>query len=193
MIHTVKGFGIVNKAEIDVSLEFSGVFVDQVDVGNVISGSSAFSKSSLNIWKFTVHILLKPGLENFEHYFAIMWDECNCAQDCCTQSPCPCGRPLMTHTSAGYTQTLKGVSSSVSVGSSGVHKVLFDPSERVWWVWGLILNVISSLLLSCWGFSFALECGVSFFGGIWHSPVDGCSAVSCDFGVLTGEDERMSL
>ena len=156
-------------------------------------GSSAFSKSSLNIWKFTVHILLKPGLENFERYFAIMWDECNCAQDCCTQSPCLCSRPLLTHTPAGYTQTLKGMSSSVSVGSSGAHKVLFDPSERVWWVWGLILNVISSLLLSCWGFSFALECGVSFFGGIWHSPVDGCSAVSCNFGVLTGEDERMSL
>ena len=66
MIHTVKGFGIVNKAEIDVSLEFSSVFHDPVDVGNLISGSSAFSQSSLNILKFTVHILLKPGLENFD-------------------------------------------------------------------------------------------------------------------------------
>ena len=70
VIHTVKGFGIVNKAEIDVSLELSRFFHDPADVGNLISGSSAFSKSSLNIWKFMVHILLKPGLENFEHYIA---------------------------------------------------------------------------------------------------------------------------
>ena len=67
VIHTVKGFGIVNKAEIDVYLEFSCFFDDPADVGNLISGSSAFSKTSLNIWKFTVHILLKPGLENFEN------------------------------------------------------------------------------------------------------------------------------
>jgi len=79
VIHTVKGFGIVNKAEIDVFLEFSCFFYDPMDIGNLISCSSAFSKSSLNIWKFTVHILLMPGLENFEHYFANMWDECNCA------------------------------------------------------------------------------------------------------------------
>ena len=69
VIHTVKGFGIVNKAEIDVFLEFSCFFDDPADVGNLISGSSALSKASLNIWKFTVHILLKPGLENFENYF----------------------------------------------------------------------------------------------------------------------------
>ena len=69
VIHTVKGFGIVNKAEIDVFQELSCFFDDPVDVGNLISGSSAFSKTSLNIWKFTVHILLKAGLENFEHYF----------------------------------------------------------------------------------------------------------------------------
>ena len=69
VIHIVKGFGIVNKAEIDVFLELSCFFHDPADVGNLISGSSAFSKTSLNIWKFTVHILLKPGLENFEHYF----------------------------------------------------------------------------------------------------------------------------
>ena len=68
----------INKAEIDVFLEFFCFFNDPVDVGNLISGSSAFSKSSLNIWKFTVHILLKPGLENFKHYFTTMWDECNC-------------------------------------------------------------------------------------------------------------------
>ena len=72
VIHTVKGFGIVNKAEIDAFLERSSFFRDPVDVGNLISGSSAFSKTSLNIWKFTVHILLKPGLENFEHYFTSM-------------------------------------------------------------------------------------------------------------------------
>ena len=69
MIHTVKGFGIVNKAEIDVFLELPCFFNDPIDVGNLISGSSAFSKTSLNIWKFTIHVLLKPGLENFEHYF----------------------------------------------------------------------------------------------------------------------------
>ena len=79
VIHTVKGFGIVNKTEVDVSLIFSCFFDDPTDVGNLISGSSAFSKSSLNIWKFTDHVLLKLDLENFEHYFASLWDECNCA------------------------------------------------------------------------------------------------------------------
>ena len=69
VIHTVEGFGIVNKAEIDVFLELSCFFDDPVDIGNLISGSSAFSKTSLNIWKFRVHVLLKPGLENFERYF----------------------------------------------------------------------------------------------------------------------------
>ena len=68
VIHTIKGFGIVNKAEINVFLELSCFFVDPPDVGNLISGSSAFSKTSLNIWKFTVHVSLKPGLENFQHY-----------------------------------------------------------------------------------------------------------------------------
>ena len=70
VIHTIKGFGLVNKAEVDVFLELSCSFDDPVDVGNLISGFSAFSKTSLNIWKFSVHILLKPHLENFEHYFA---------------------------------------------------------------------------------------------------------------------------
>ena len=70
MIHTVKGFGIVNKAEIGAFLELSCFFDDPTDVGNLISGSFAFSKFSLNIWEFSVHVLLKPGLENFEHYFA---------------------------------------------------------------------------------------------------------------------------
>ena len=72
VIHTVKGFGIVNKAEIDVFLELSCFFDDPADVGDLISGSSAFSKTSLNIWKFTVHVLLKPGLQNFEYYFTSM-------------------------------------------------------------------------------------------------------------------------
>ena len=74
-----QSFGIVNKAEVDVFLELSCFFDDPVDVGNLISGCSAFSKSILNVWKFTVHILLKPGLENFEHYLTSVWDECNCA------------------------------------------------------------------------------------------------------------------
>ena len=79
VIHTVKGFGIVNKAEIDVFLELSWFFDGPADVGNLISGSSAFSKTSLNIWKFLVHVLLKPGLEKFEHHFTSMCDECKCA------------------------------------------------------------------------------------------------------------------
>ena len=78
VIHTVKGFNIVNKAEVDIFLELSCFFDDPTYVANLISGSSAFSKSSSDIWKFMVHTLLKPGLKNFEHYFAIMWDECNC-------------------------------------------------------------------------------------------------------------------
>ena len=78
VIHTVKEFGVVNKAEVDVFLEFSCFFDDPEDIGNLICDSSAFSKASLNIWKFMVHVLLKPGLENFEHYFtsemsAILW------------------------------------------------------------------------------------------------------------------------
>ena len=77
VIHTVKGFGLVSKAEVN---DFLSHFLDDpADVGNLIPCSSAFSKTSLNIWKFMVHILLKPGLENFEHYFASVWDECNCA------------------------------------------------------------------------------------------------------------------
>ena len=74
VIHAIKGFGIVNKAEVDVFLELSCFFDDAADVGNLISGSSAFSKTSLNICKFMVQVLLKPGLENFEHYFTSMWD-----------------------------------------------------------------------------------------------------------------------
>ena len=80
VIHTVEGFGVVNRAEIDVFfLELSYFFDDPADAGHLVSGFSVFSKSSLNIWKFTVRVLLKPGLENFEHYFTSVWDECNCA------------------------------------------------------------------------------------------------------------------
>ena len=78
VIHTVKDFGIVNKAKVDIFLELSHFFDDPVDVGNLISGSSVFSKSSLNIWRFTVHVLLKPCLENFEHYFANLCCCCYC-------------------------------------------------------------------------------------------------------------------
>ena len=78
-INTVKGFGLVKKTEVDVFLELSCFFYDPMDVGNLIFGSSAFSKFSLYIWKFSVHILLKPSLKDLEHYFASMWDECNCA------------------------------------------------------------------------------------------------------------------
>ena len=78
VIHTVKVFGIVNKGEVDVFVELSCFFEDPGDVDNLISGFSVFSKSSLNIWKFTVHVLLKPDLENFEHHFTSVWDVCNC-------------------------------------------------------------------------------------------------------------------
>ena len=79
LIHTVKGSGVVNKAEMDAFLELSCFFDDPEDVDNLTSGSSAFSKTSLNIWKFMAHVLLRAGLENFEHYFTSVWDECNCA------------------------------------------------------------------------------------------------------------------
>ena len=79
VIHTGKGFSVVNKPKVDVFLEFSWFFYDPMDVGNLISGCSAFSKSSLNIWKFMVHVLLKPCLKNFEHYFVRTWNKCNCA------------------------------------------------------------------------------------------------------------------
>ena len=78
VIHIVKGFSIVNEAEVDVFLELHCIFYDSVDVGNLISGFSAFSKTSVNIWKFIVHILLKPGFKNFEHYFTSVWNEYNC-------------------------------------------------------------------------------------------------------------------
>ena len=116
---------------------------------------------------------------------------CYVRQVCCNQSPCSCSRPLLTHASTEDTQTVKGRSGSVSMGplGTGAYSILFGPSKSLWCVCGLILNVISPLLPSCWGFSFALGCGVSFSGGIQHSPVNGCSAVSCNFGVFTGGDK----
>ena len=82
VIHTVKDFSIVSEAEVDVFLKFFCFFYDPTDTGNLISGSSAFSKSSLYIWNFSVHILLKPTLKDFEHYLASMWDECHCVVVC---------------------------------------------------------------------------------------------------------------
>ena len=112
-------------------------------------------------------------------------------QVCSTQSPCPFGRPLLTHTSAGNTQTLKGRSGSVFVGylGPGAHKVLFEPPEHLWQVWGLILITISPFLLSCWGFSFALDVGYLF---LVRSNIL-LSEASCNFGVLAGEDEHTSF
>ena len=78
VIHTVKGFGVINKGEVDAFLEFSCFFYDPVDVGNLISGSSAFSKTNSYIWKFSVHVLLKPSLKNFEHNLSSMWNEHSC-------------------------------------------------------------------------------------------------------------------
>ena len=97
VIHTVKGFGIVNIAETVVFLELSCFFHDPADVGNLISGSSSYTKTSLNIWKFTVHVLLKPGLENVKHYFTSVWDECNCAVVWALKIPCPFLPSLHSH------------------------------------------------------------------------------------------------
>ena len=113
-------------------------------------------------------------------------------QVCCTQGPCPCGSPLLIRTYTGDTQT-QFCLSLCRVSGSLCTQGLFESSECLWWRWGVTLNVNSPLLPSCWGFSFALGCGVSFFGGLQHSPVNGCSAVSCSFGVLTGEVDCMSF
>ena len=115
-----------------------------------------------------------------------------CTQACCTQSPCPCGRPLLTRTSSGDSQTQFWLSPCGASGSWRT-QALFEPSELLWQVWGLNLNRVSPLPPSCWGFSFALGCGVSLFGEIQHSAVDDCSAASCNFGVPTGEDECTSF
>ena len=142
-----------------------------------------------------------PALHKFYQVYGginsdILQEDLFHSQVCCTQSPCRCGRPLLTRTSAGNTQTLKGRSGSVSMGSPGAHKVLFKPSECLWRAWGLILNAISppppppTILLRL---LLTLDVGYLFFGGILHFPVDGCSVSPCSFGVLAGEDESMSF
>ena len=108
-------------------------------------------------------------------------------QVCCTQSPCPCSRPLLTCTFIGDAQT-QFCLSLCGVSGSWCAQGLFEPSVRLWWVRSLILNVILPLLPPCWGFSFVLGCGVSFFGGIQHSSVNDYSAASCSFGVLAEEE-----
>ena len=113
-------------------------------------------------------------------------------QGCCTQSLCPCSRPPQTRTSTGDAQTQICLR-LCGVPGSWCTQGMFEPSEHLWQVRGLILNMTSPLLPSCWGFSFALGRGVSFFGGIQHFPVDSCSAASCSFGVLAGEDELTSF
>ena len=110
----------------------------------------------------------------------------------CTQSPCPHSSPLLMCASSKDTQT-QFCLSLCGVSGSWCTQGIFESSEHLWQVWGLILNAISPLLPSCWVFSFALGCRVSFFGGIQHSPVDSCSAAICNFGVLTGEDEHISF
>ena len=119
--------------------------------------------------------------------------------NCCSQNPCPlagfCWAMPLQETLNSQRQVwlrLLWGSLFISLGPD-VHKVLLASSECLWWVWSLILKVISPLLLSCWGFSFALGHGISFFSRIQLSPVYGCSAVSCNFGVVTGEDEHMSF
>ena len=114
-----------------------------------------------------------------------------CDPGSCTQSPFPCSRPLMTHTSAGDSNT--GVAQSLWGLWVLVHaRFCLSPPTSMAGI-SLILNVILPLLLSCWDFSFALGHRVTFFGGIQHSPVHGCTAASCNFGVLAGEDERTSF
>ena len=108
-------------------------------------------------------------------------------QVCCNQSPCPCSRPLLTCSSTGDTQTQFWFS-LCGVSGSWYTQGLYEPSGHLWRVWSLIPNVILPLLPSSWGFSFDPGCGVSFFGVIQHSSVNGCSSVSCNFGVLAGED-----
>ena len=107
--------------------------------------------------------------------------------------PEPMPQPPMTHTSTGHTQNTHRQVWLSLCRVSWCTQFLFEPSEHLWRVWGLILNVILPLPPSCCAFSFALECGVSFFGGIHHSSVSVCSAMSRNFGVLTGEDERTSF
>ena len=137
---------------------------------------------------------VSPGLCKFSWLYGgvngdLLQEGLRHTQVCCTQGPGPCSSPLLTRTSAGDIQT-QFCLGLCGVSGSWCTQGLFEPSEHLWRVWGLILNMILSLLPSCWGFSFALGSRIYFFGGILHSPVNGCSAVSCNFGVLSGEDEH---
>ena len=143
VIHTVKGFGIVNKAEVDVFLELSCFFDDSADVGNLISGSSAFSKTSLNIWKFMVHALLMPGLENFEHYFASVWGECSCV--------CVCESILWDCPSLGLEWKLT-FSSPVATAEFSRFAAVFPnllANLQAWSLWGLWKSVHVTLSCKC--------------------------------------------
>ena len=144
-----------------------------------VTSKSLFPQSCVSSGGFMVRLMMTSSKEGLCH-----------TQVCCTQSPLPL---RLTHTSTGDAKTLKGRSDSISVGSPGEYNVLFEPSKHLWWEWGLILNAVLPLLLSCWGFSFGLGHGVFCFGGIRHSPVHGCSALSCNFGILIGEDKCMSF
>ena len=118
------------------------------------------------------------------------------SQVCCSQRQCSCGRPLLTHASAGDTQNVQRqvwLSLCVVSGSWWTQGFVWVSSEPLWQVWSLIMNAISSLLQFYWGFSFTLGYGISFFGGIQHSPADGCSAASYNFGALTGEYEHVLI
>ena len=138
VIHTVKGFGIVNKAEVDVFLEISCFFDDPTDVGNLISGSSAFSKSSLNIGLKSVSPVLCKFWWLYGEVNGDLLQEGLChTQVYCIQSPFPCSSPLLTHTSAEDTQTHFCLS-LCGVSGSWCTQVLFEPSEHLWRVWGLI-------------------------------------------------------
>jgi len=169
----------------------------QASLGHSLAGSLLLSSGSWCAQGFVCDLQesVSPVLCKFWGLYGEVNDDflqeglCH-TQVCCTQSPLPL---RLTHTSTGDAKTLKGRSDSISVGSPGAYNVLFEPSKHLWWEWGLIVNAVLPLLLSCWGFSFGLGHGVFCFGGIRHSPVHGCSALSCNFGILIGEDKCMSF
>jgi len=147
------------------SLGHSWTSLDQSLVGSLL-----LSPGSLCTQGFVCALQesVSPALCNFWWFYGgvngnLLQESLCHTQVCCIQSPCPCGRPLVTHTSAGHTQTFKGRTDLVSMGSPGAHKVLFEPSKHLWQVWGLILNAILPLLPSCWGFSFVLDVGYLFW------------------------------
>ena len=142
-----------------------------------VSSKSLFRQSCVSSGDSMVALLATPSNKDLSHM-----------QFCCTQSPCPWGRPLLTRTSTVDTQTQFWLS-LCGLSGSWCAQGLLEPSEHLWQVWGLILNTISPLLPSCWGFSFALGCGVSFFGAIQHSPVNGIQQLVA---ILEFSQEKMS-